>query len=109
MTARRRIFRFLYFAENSPTVFEIPLTRLTQIHTACGACQQRGADAFLQGCHRPGNARRRQTQTPRCRGKTLRLGDGREDLHFLEAVHGWVLVKDKKGQSQLPVFHRGLQ
>jgi hypothetical protein len=60
-----------------------------------GTREQLRANTLLQRRHRSGNAGRRQPQTPRRRRKTLLLGDGSEDLHFLETVHGHVLISDR--------------
>ncbi|MCY1450179.1 hypothetical protein D9M71_669640 [compost metagenome] len=101
VTACRGILSFLHFSQNSSTVFQISLPRLAQINTARSAREQLRANALLQRRHRPGNAGGGQTQTPRCCGKALVLGDGGEDLHFLEAVHGRVLDSDKKNRNQV--------
>jgi hypothetical protein len=65
------------------------------MYAAGGANQQLRTDPLLQRRHRPGDAGRRQPQAPRGSGKALFLRNGREDLHFLEAIHGVPEVDEK--------------
>ncbi|MNP14328.1 hypothetical protein D3C76_1066450 [compost metagenome] len=95
MAARCRVLGFLHLGENSPTILQISLTGLAQINAARRTREQLCAYSLLQRRDRSGDAGRRQTQTPRRRRKTLLLGDSSEDLHFLEAVHGTVLISDR--------------
>src|SRR5471032_2549267 len=74
------------------------------MHASGSACQQLSANAFFQRRHGPGHAGRRHPQTPGGRREALLLGDGGEDLHFVEAVHGCSCARVKKIAAWAAIF-----
>ena len=78
----------LDIGEDSPRAFEIARADVGQPHLPGGPLQQPRAEMLLQRGDQPRHRRGRQPQLPRRRRKTAEIGDGDEDVHCFEAVHG---------------------
>ena len=77
--------------QNLLTAFQIEPAACREPQRSRGAQQQCQAELILELRDRSGDDRGRKLQTPRCFGEAAELGNGNEDPHCAEMVHGLLL------------------
>ena len=77
--------------QNLLAAFQIELAAFRQTQRSRGAQEQCQAELILELRDRSGDDRGRKLQTPRCFGEAAEPGNGNEDPHGAEMVHGLLL------------------